>query len=300
MLLVVRHETRYRYRTPVGLGRHRLVLRPREGHDLALIRHTLLIEPANIVQWMRDAHDNVIALVDFESPTDQLTIVNEFEIRRIAPFPLTRAEAVAEVAWPVVYEEREAPLVEAYRQSNFPPECERIREWASGVLRDANASDALETVLALCREVHRSIGYRRRMERGVQTPVETLALASGSCRDLATLLMEGARTVGLAARFASGYLHGSASIAGRASTHAWAEIYLPRIGWLGLDPTLGHPTDLRHIVVGVAHHPRGVMPVSGTFDGTGADLLEHTVSVHTEERAAAVATPLPAGNPAIA
>lgn len=300
MQLAVRHETRYRYHTPVGLGRHRLVLRPREGHDLTLIRHTLLIEPAHVVQWMRDAHDNVIALVDFETPTDALTIVNEFEIRRTAPFPLARDEDVAGVDWPVVYDEREAPLIEAYRKSNFPPEYERIRDWARGVLREANTRDALATVLALCRAVHGGITYRRRMERGVQTPAETLTVASGSCRDLATLLMEGARAVGLAARFASGYLHGTASIAGRASTHAWAEIYLPRIGWLGLDPTIGHPTDLRHIVVGVSHHPRGVMPVSGTFDGTNSDLREHTVSVHTEERPAEAGTTVPAGNPAVA
>lgn len=100
---------------------------------------------------------------------------------------------------------------------------------------------------------------------------------------MATLLMEAARTLGFAARFASGYLHGNASIAGRASTHAWAEVYLPALGWRGMDPTLGAVTDGRHIVVGVHHHPRGVMPVTGTFTGTSADLVEHTVSVTTTE-----------------
>jgi transglutaminase-like putative cysteine protease len=282
--LLVRHETRYRYRKPVALGQHRLVLRPREGHDLELIRQALVIEPSNTVRWMRDAHDNVIAMVDFESPSDALTIVNELEVRRSAPFPLAREEDVANSPWPVVYEDREAPLLDAYRLSNFPPNGDRIREWAAATVRDANAQDARSTVIALCQAIHKGIAYRRRMERGVQTPVETLERASGSCRDLATLLMEVARSVGLAARFASGYLHGTASMAGHASTHAWAEIYLPRVGWLGLDPTLGQLTDLRHVVVGVAHHPRGVMPVSGTFNGTSTDLLEHSVRVHTEER----------------
>ena len=81
----------------------------------------------------------------------------------------------------------------------------------------------------------------------MQGPALTLDLKSGSCRDLATLMMEAARHLGVAARFASGYLHGSASLAGRASTHAWAEVYLPTLGWRGFDPTIGSATSLGHV-----------------------------------------------------
>ena len=80
---------------------------------------------------------------------------------------------------------------------------------------------------------------------------------------MATLMMEAARLSGVAARFASGYLHGRASMAGHASTHAWAEVYLPTLGWRGFDPTIGGTTTANHIVTGVSTHPRGVMPVSG-------------------------------------
>jgi transglutaminase-like putative cysteine protease len=100
-----------------------------------------------------------------------------------------------------------------------------------------------------------------------------------SVQQFATLLMEAARVQGVAARFASGYLHGRASLAGNASTHAWAEVYLPTLGWRGFDPTIGGPTSTQHIVTGVCTHPRGVMPVSGTFTGAQADYLGFTANV---------------------
>ena len=134
---------------------------------------------------------------------------------------------------------------------------------------------------ALCKRVGSTVRYLRRAEKGVQTPAQTLALGSGSCRDLATLLMEAARVSGVAARFASGYLHGRASLAGEASTHAWAEMYLPTLGWRGFDPTIGELTSAGHIVTGVSTHPRGVMPVSGSFTGGSADYLALHVTVKT-------------------
>ena len=116
-------------------------------------------------------------------------------------------------------------------------------------------------------KVRRAIGYRRREEKGVQSPGETLAVGSGSCRDLAALVLECWRALGFPARFASGYLHCAASEAGRASSHAWAEVYLPEVGWIGFNPTLGALTSSQHVVTGVSNHPRGVMPITGTFYG---------------------------------
>ena len=114
-------------------------------------------------------------------------------------------------------------------------------------------------------------------------------MEAGTCsndanvKDRAASAAEAARSLGIAARFASGYLHGTASQAGHASTHAWAEIYLPALGWRGFDPTLGQAISLRHIVVGVSNHPRGVMPVSGGFVGMRSDNRELVVNVRTEE-----------------
>jgi transglutaminase-like putative cysteine protease len=142
-------------------------------------------------------------------------------------------------------------------------------------------------LVQLCALLHQSIQYQRRSAKGVQTPLQTLHGATGSCRDMATAMMDAARLLGLASRFASGYLHGSASMAGRASTHAWTEVYLPTLGWRGFDPTTGKETGLQHIATGVSQHPRGVMPLSGTFDGPSGAFLGMDVEVMTQEVAPA-------------
>ena len=113
----------------------------------------------------------------------------------------------------------------------------------------------------------------------MQSPLETLGLASGSCRDMATLLLEIVRSLRLAGRFASGYLDSAASRAGQASTHAWTEVYFPEHGWFGCDPTLGEGTSEKHIVCGVSSHPRGVMPVSGSYSGRVSSYVGMGVSV---------------------
>lgn len=136
-------------------------------------------------------------------------------------------------------------------------------------------------MLALCQIIHGAFRYMKRTEKGVQAPAGTLDLGTGSCRDLATLMMEAARVSGVASRFVSGYLHGSASMAGHASTHAWTEVYLPTLGWRGFDPTIGDVVATHHIVTGVSSHPRGVMPISGTFTGAGDDYAGMQATVKT-------------------
>jgi transglutaminase-like putative cysteine protease len=106
----------------------------------------------------------------------------------------------------------------------------------------------------------------------------------GSCRDFATLLLDAARSLGIAARFASGYLECSAAEAGYASTHAWVEIYLPGHGWRGYDPTLGTVTSSAHVATGLSNHPRGVMPVTGSYYGPASAFrtLDVTVKLTAE------------------
>ncbi len=284
--LAIRHRTRYLYKRKVEFGQHRLVIRPREGHDLVLESFRLEISPAHEITWVRDVFGNSIALVDFTAPSTELDILSDVVLRRIEPFPERRMHEPWLVPWPVAYEPMDAVLANAYLVPTHPEEDRALRDWLAGAF-EALPQDAEGTMLRLCEVVKRTINYRRRLEKGVQTPAQTLRLASGSCRDMATLLMDCARLLGVAARFASGYLHGTASLAGRASTHAWTEVFLPGLGWRGLDPTLGKATSLQHVTMGLSHHPRGVMPVSGTFDGTSADFAELQVNVHTEELATA-------------
>ena len=149
-----------------------------------------------------------------------------------------------------------------------------VQAWLARVLAD-RPDDAEGTMLALCGLVVPTVRYQRRSKRAFRVRHRRW-LGSGSCRDMATLMMDAARLLGVAARFASGYLHGSASQAGLASTHAWAEVYLPTLGWRGFDPTMGAAISIDHIVVGVSSHPRGVMPVSGAFSGTKVDCRRYT------------------------
>jgi transglutaminase-like putative cysteine protease len=280
MRLHVEHTTTYSYARPVTLHRHRLVVRPREGHDLRVERMRLDVAPACRVDWVRDVFGNSIALVDFLESAATLTIASDVVLERLSPFPARERHEPWHVPFPPRYDALEAAITAVYVQSTYLDDVPALQAWlrAEAPLDPLDAEGAM---LALCRRIHATIVYQRRVEKGVQTPAQTVALGSGSCRDMATLLMEAARASGVAARFASGYLHGRASMAREASTHAWAEVYLPTLGWRGLDPTIGGATAIDHIVTGVSTHPRGVMPVSGTFTGAPCDYLGLTVTVKT-------------------
>jgi transglutaminase-like putative cysteine protease len=276
----IRHQTTYSYSAPVRFGPHRLVLRPREGHDQRIESMHIHIEPAHSLNWVRDIYGNSIGLVDFLAESSRLDVVSDVSLERLDPFPERRLHEPWSVSWPVVYDSLETAATDAYLVASYPAQQAELRNWHHA--QPAFSYDAEGMVLALCARVNSAIAYRRRFERGVQTPLETLRLGSGSCRDMATLLMEVTRALGIASRFASGYLHGIASLAGHASTHAWTEVYLPALGWRGFDPTTGGPIGLNHVVTGVSQHPRGVMPVSGTFSGPAALFLNMTVQVATK------------------
>ena len=257
----ISHTTAYRYSEPVSFGIHRLVIRPREGHDLQVETLSLKVSPAAAISWHRDIFGNSIGLASFSEPADLLEFSSEAVVCRRDHTSYRRLLDVLPIKFPVRYSEIEASVAEGYLKSVYHTDnavllVEKITEW-----------------------IHRSIRYRRREDRGVQSPLETLQLRSGSCRDMATLLLEAARALGVAARFASGYLDGAASRAGQAVTHAWAEVYFPEHGWFGCDPSLGEGTSEKHIVCGVSSHPRGVMPVSGYYSGSRRSYLAMDVRV---------------------
>lgn len=280
--LRIYHETTYRYGGAVRFSEHRLVLRPREGHDLRVEEMSLEIEPDFHLEWSRDIFGNSIATVHFLEKSDVLRICSRVLLRQTAKFPAPIPRPSHPPHYPPTFEPEEEFVLNAYLQSIYPADVRAVRRWVEAAIDPATCENA-ECVIELVNEaVHRSVRYNRREERGVQTPARTLEIGSGSCRDLATLLMEALRILGFPARFASGYLDCRASEAGRASTHAWAEAYLPGTGWVGLDPTLDEVTTHRHVVTGVSNHPRGVMPVVGSYFGTRGDFLSLDVAVGIE------------------
>ena len=281
--LHILHRTAYLFARPVKFGAHRLVLHPREGHDLRVMSMTLAVTPAHRRIWTRDVYGNSVAIIEGIEPGERLEIVSDVTVQRYPPFPAQDLHQPWRVSYPFVYEPMEQAVAAAYQVSSYGSELDKVASWLDQILPAEKRMDAEEMLLALSIEIKQQIRYVRRTEKGVQSPAQTLALSSGSCRDMATLMMEAARQLNVAGRFVSGYLHGSASMSGNASTHAWMEAYLPGLGWRGFDPTLGEPTSLKHVPIGVSHHPRGVMPVTGTFDGVRQDFLEMQVQVRTEE-----------------
>lgn len=280
--LQVKHDTIYTYRTPVKFGRHRLVLRPREGHDLRVESMSLTISPSHHLLWARDVYNNSIAIVDFQEAADRLEFRSHVVVQRSMPFPLQYPAEPCRISLPVVYDALEIPVAAAYQALSYPDDLPQLQIWLNQLSQEHDAETML---MEMCALIKKQIRYQRRSMKGVQTPAQTLKLQSGSCRDMATLMMDAARALGLASRFASGYLDCLASEAGYASTHAWTEVYLPILGWRGFDPTMGESTSLKHIVVGVSQHPRGVMPISGVFHGDSSSFIEMVAQVKIEKMA---------------
>jgi transglutaminase-like putative cysteine protease len=275
--LRIQHETVYTYSERVGFGPHRLVLRPREGHDLRVESMELRTSPPANVRWIRDVFGNSVALLRFRGKARVLRIASDVSISRTAPYPHRRQDT-ERTPFPPVYDPLENAVVSAYRTLTYPEDAGAMERWLAEFY-PRRPKDVEQVVRQLNRTIFRRIRYVRREERGVLTPAQTIEGGIGSCRDFATLLLDLARSLGIAARFASGYLECSATEAGYASTHAWVEIYLPGHGWRGFDPTLGAETGERHVATGLSNHPRGVMPVSGSYYG-GRSAFEHmTVAV---------------------
>jgi transglutaminase-like putative cysteine protease len=290
--LSIRHETRYTYTRRVRFGPHRLVLRPREGHDLRVESMDVEVSPPAHLTWSRDVFGNSIGTLHFTRAANELRIVSNVRISRTPPYP-HRKQDTEPTPFPPQYDPLEMAVVAAYQQLSYPRDAAFVQRWLKRHC-PKRPNDVEQVVGCLNRVIFQNIRYLRRDEKGVWTPAETLKRRAGSCRDSATLLLDAARSLGIAARFASGYMECSAAEAGYASTHAWVEIYLPGHGWRGYDPTLGTVTTSAHVATGLSNHPRGVMPVTGSYYGPASAFRDLNVSVQlTTEATAEGACPRP-------
>ncbi|HEY9247693.1 MAG TPA: transglutaminase family protein, partial [Rariglobus sp.] len=226
MRLRIVHQTRYQYKKKVHFGPHRLVLRPREGHDLRVESMIVKTEPEGVLTWSRDVFGNSIATVEFEQSAKELLIESQVTVVRMTPVVKRKPPLAGITPWPPVYDPLERVAVRAYQRLSYPKDAAAVKAWLEN-FRIKKPDYAEDVVRNLNEYIYDELTYIRREEKGVFTPAQTLQAGGGSCRDLATLLLEAARSLGIAARFASGYLECSAAVLGEASTHAWAEIYHP-------------------------------------------------------------------------
>jgi transglutaminase-like putative cysteine protease len=276
--LRIQHLTEYLFPTQVTFNSHRLLLRPREGHDVRIESSKLTITPAHTIKWQRDVFDNSLAVVNFLERSDKLIIDSEVVIQHYdqAPFDFLLEEYA--VNYPFDYARDEQVDLAPFQQPGFSGEPRIMKDWLQQLGLTGMQTFAL--LVKMNQAISNQLHYQTRDEAGVQSPALTLAQHNGTCRDFATLFIEACRSLGLASRFVSGYLHAPSTEVGNATTHAWAEIYLPGTGWKGFDPTAGEVTGNNHIAVAVARDPETVPPVAGSF--LGPDAATPTMRVNVQ------------------
>jgi transglutaminase-like putative cysteine protease len=281
--LNIRHNTTYRFHQPVSLGPHRLMLRPRESREIRLASSRVSITPAATVTWAQDVFGNAIATATFQTMSDTLVIESVAELQLHAEaWPVFDVGASA-IFYPFRYSDDDWTDIGALGLPKYADPSGQVRHWAQSFVRSI-PTDTLSLLKDLCAGVPSQIGYQSREDEGTQPPDQTLDRGWGSCRDLAVLFAEAARALGFAARMVSGYIYNPTQDAVGSSnagtTHAWAEVYIPGAGWITFDPTNRSVGSFNLVPVAVGRDIRRIMPVVGSFVGSGDACLGMTVGVY--------------------
>ena len=274
MRFSVRHDTLYRYSAPVGLAPHLLRLTPR-AERVRMLASELTVEPLPTARRETvDRFGNRIIEVSFDGPSELLRVESCFDLEISAPAPLRdsglprlpwscRPQDVAADYW---REERQDPAVQ-----NFAETLAAESGWAAVPFFEHLSQ-------TLFRRFHRNI----RIEGAAQPPARTLASGRGACRDLTVLFMAACRSLGIAARFVSGYQAHAETANGDRHLHAWPEVLLPDAGWRGFDPTHGTAVTDGHVALCAAPDQAATMPIEGGFYGDGVTAtLDYRVRIAT-------------------
>ena len=284
-LLSVRHETVYRYARPVKFGDHRMLVRPRDSMEQVLESFGLAIEPRpTSLRWIHDVFSNGIAIASFDEPAEELRIVASMVLNHMPELtPAFEMETRAK-NFPFDYGDVDAVDLAPNLRRQYPAETE-VDDWAKRFLNPRGVTGTGHLLATMTMGIKESFTYLGRPDPGTQRPSQTLSSRAGTCRDFALLMIEAVRSLGLAARFVTGYLYSPArdgNYRGGGATHAWCQVYLPGAGWVEFDPTNGIIGTRDLIRVGVAREPRQAIPISGTFVGKKDDYLGMDVAVIVE------------------
>ena len=262
----LRHATTYAFSSPVTLQPHQLYMRPRADHRLKLNASTLTLSPPAEVVWRNDLYGNSVAIAHFAGTTTKLDIISELSVET---FPRSESQRrmlmqTGTTEYSAIERRMLAPYIDQPWETGHA-----AAEWIRGGATKVKKTQ-YERLLECAARIRYEFDYRIRYEPGLQTPAETLQLHSGTCRDFAELMIATARSLNCAARFVTGYVFTPNAAPGSSSPHAWAEVYIPAVGWIELDATNGLVDDGDLIPVASAATGAELTPISGAFTGYGA------------------------------
>ncbi|MCP5227604.1 transglutaminase family protein [Accumulibacter sp.] len=274
------HTTCYRYSSPVTFGEHRVMFRPRDSHDQRVLATDLKVSPEAAIRMIQDPHSNSVALVTPLGAASELKIVCSFTIEHaLSPYPELQLSPSAQI-FPFAYSVEERFDLEHYMRPHHDDPEGVLTHWARQFMRTDGPTGTRDLLLNMNQFIRNYFGYAQRAQEGTQTPLQTLELGTGTCRDFALLMMEAVRRLGVATRFVSGYLYDQAldsgdeagsnednPTIGAGTTHAWLQVYLPGAGWVTFDPTNNLLGSNQLIRVGVARDPSQASPISGNWFG---------------------------------
>jgi transglutaminase-like putative cysteine protease len=287
-VLSVRHVTRYRYAKPVAFGEHRMMFRPRESFDQHVLESSLTITPKPVdIRYIHDVFGNSIGIARFATRAKELVFES---INRLEHTPEDSLDDPTSPdrglnSYPFAYHAIDLPDVHSSMLRGYSDPDRILSNWSRRFLQGLPKVDAANVLAAVTHGIHDELKYVGRQSGPPQSPLETLRLGRGTCRDFAVLMMEAVRSLGLAVRFVSGYLYipASENVAstrlGGGNTHAWVRVFLPNGGWAEFDPTNGIVGNRDLIRVAVVRDPVQATPLSGTWEGAAGDYLGMDVEV---------------------
>jgi transglutaminase-like putative cysteine protease len=280
-ILTIRHVTTYHYKQPVAFGEHRMMLRPRDDDDQTVLESELEITPEpSELTWTQDIFGNHVAIARFADRASELRFKSTIRVDH-APtgFRATDIDDFART-YPFDYAAEDMTGLARFIAPLSPHP--RLALWAAKFLGEDGSADTCELLVNMTQTIKRTFKHVARHEKGIQDPIRSLKVASGSCRDFAALMIAALRSLGFAARFVSGYLHLADDDDDRViggNTHAWVQVYVPGPGWIDFDPSSGIVGNLNLVRVAVVHEPHEAIPLHGTWFGTASDHIAMKVAV---------------------
>lgn len=254
---------------------------------MRLHSHDVTIAPSGQLTWAHDVFGNTVAAANFADTTSKLIIESVADVELNAEAWPIFSIAASAVSYPFQYSDNDKISLGALTDQEFIEDAAAIKAWALKFIFGV-PTDTLSLLKDLSAGVASEVIYDIRDEEGTQSPMESLARGRGSCRDLAVLYVEAARSLGIGGRLVSGYLYdphqNSIGSAGSGSTHAWAELYVPGAGWITFDPTNRTLGGANLIPVAVGRTMPEIMPVVGSFAGPVDALANMSVEVTVRVR----------------